>query len=49
MGDTLDSLVATNEAPCNFNRNIQTILIISRDLDKIANKLDFNKIVESIL
>ena len=40
-----DALVAALRLTHNFNRNIKAILITSRDTAKIANKNDFNEIL----
>ena len=41
-----DALVAALRLVRNFNRDIKTILITSRDTAKIANKQDFNEILD---
>ncbi len=41
-----DALVAALRLVHNFNKHIKTILITSRDIDKIANKDDFDAILD---
>ena len=41
-----DALVAALRLVHNFNKNIKTILITSRDISEISNKSDFNEILD---